>query len=282
MLTDKEYWNEYYKKEKKEFKKPVLLKILQYLVRKILNENILNYMKINYSSYFLWDVLFTRYLNSSINRKVIEIGSAPGGRLIKFHEKFNMIPYGVEYSKHGVKINRENFKRHNLDAKKIIYADFFSKDFQQTYSNFFDIVFSTGFIEHFTNVKKVIYNHLNILKKKGIFIIIIPNLRGVNLALANFFLKESIAKHNLKITNKKVFQNLFDKDKVELLYCDYFGVFNVNLFYTKKRGLKSYILRFMRIYINRILNLIFRILFKEKGFDSSFFSPYLIFIGIKK
>ncbi len=282
MLTGKEYWNEYYKKGKQEFKKAGLLKILEYLVRKILNENMINYMKLNYSSYFLWDVLFTRYLSGSINRKVIEIGSAPGGRLIKFHEKFNMIPYGVEYSEHGVKINRENFKNHNLDVKKIIYDDFFSKDFQKTYSNFFDIVFSTGFIEHFTNIKRVIYNHLNILKKNGILIIIIPNLRGLNLLLATFFLKESIAKHNLTITNKKVFQNLFDKEEVALVYCNYFGIFNANLFQTKKRGLKSYILRFIRVYVNRILNLLFRILFKEKGFDSSLFSPYLIFIGIKK
>ncbi|MFX1501566.1 MAG: class I SAM-dependent methyltransferase [Promethearchaeota archaeon] len=281
MLTDKDYWNKYHIKKKDNSRNP-LIKILESIIRRLLNENYLNYMRTAYSSYFFWDFLLDKYLKNHYKLKVIEIGSAPGDRLIKLKEKFNLIPFGVEYSEIGLRRNRENFLKYNLDPESIIFADFFSKDFQNKYLNYFDIVFSWGFIEHFSNVEKVINCHLDILRKNGILIIVIPNIRGLNLALARFFLKESIAKHNITIMKKNNFQNLFNKKKLEMLYCNYFGVFNIHLFYTNKNGIKASFLKIMKTYIRPILNFLFRVLFKDKGFESPYISPYLVFIGIKK
>jgi len=281
MLTDKEYWNKYHIKKKERSKKSII-KILEYCIKRLLNESYLKYMQTEYSSYFFWEILLDKYLKNFRRLKVIEIGSAPGDRLIKLKEKFDLIPFGVEFSEVGLRRNRENFLKHGLDPKNIIYADFFSKDFQHKFLNYFDIVFSWGFIEHFSNVENVINYHLDILKKKGILIIVTPNIRGLNFALGRFFLKESIAKHNITIMKKKKFQDLFNKKKLEVLYCNYFGVFNIHLFYTNKKGMKAYLLKIMKTYIRPILNFLFRILFKEKGFESSYISPYLIYIGVKK
>jgi hypothetical protein len=281
MLTNKEYWDKYHIKKNIKSRKSIL-KILEFFIKCLFNEDYLKFMKTNYSSFLFWEIILKKHLKNYHRLNIIEIGSAPGERLIKFNKKFELVPFGVEYSEVGFKKNRENFLKHKLNPKNIILADFFSKEFQDKFSNYFDVVFSWGFIEHFSNVKKVIDYHLKILKKKGMLIIVIPNIQGLNFALGSFFLKEAIAKHNLTIMDKKIFRDLFNKEKLEILYCDYFGVFNIHLFYTNKKGLRAYILKIMKNYIRPILNFLFRILFRDKGFEVKYISPYLIYVGIKK
>lgn len=225
-----------------------------------------------YSERILWDNIFKKYLPKAKGLKILEVGSAPGGRLIKFHQLFGYIPYGVEYAKNGVRLNREKFVLHNINPRNVIQADFFSDNFQKKYRKYFEIVISRGFIEHFSDPQEVIQKHINLLKPKGTLVIIIPNFRRFNKFLQSLFCKEIIAKHNLDIMEKQEFLALFKGKGLKTLYCNYFGTFNLGLF-SKRWKICDY--------LQWLFNIVFHALLRNKGFENKFFSPYLIFIGRK-
>ena len=52
-----------------------------------------------FSDWHFWNVLLPRYLSVDPNKKVLEVGSAPGGNLIRFKNRFQYQPFGVEYTK---------------------------------------------------------------------------------------------------------------------------------------------------------------------------------------
>ena len=119
----------------------------------------------SYTSLLLWDVVLPKFIKHNNTAKVIEVGSAPGKNLIKWHKLFGHIPFGVEYTEVGTEINRKLFVQNNLDPENIIQADFLSEDFLNSNSEKYDVVYSMGFIEHFDNPALIVQNHLKILKK---------------------------------------------------------------------------------------------------------------------
>ena len=257
-LTTKEYWDSLYAGAKAKMPKPKRLRFLR---------------TICYSERILWNNIFKKYLPKEKSLKILEVGSAPGDRLIKLHQLFGYTPYGVEYTKNGANLNRKKFILHNIDPNNVIWADFFSDDFQQKYKEYFDIVISRGFLEHFSNAKEAVQKHINLLRPQGTLIVIIPNLRGFNKFLQSFLCKEAIAMHNLGIMERQEFSELFEGIGLKILYCNYFGTFNFGLFRNRKK---------ICDYLQWLLNIIFYLLFRNRGFENKFFSPYLIFIGRKR
>lgn len=269
--TEKKYWNQIYLSNKKKSKSSsTILNIIKTYKKLLKNQN-------NYAKY-IFLCLCNKYLKKNKKIKILEVGSAPGDRLIFFNKNYKYEPYGVEYTKTGVKLNKQNFINNNLNPNNIIYEDFFSPNFQKKYKNYFDIVSSFGFIEHFENVEKVIKYHLNTLKKGGTILIMIPNIKGLNYYIQTFANKKIINIHNLKIMNLKNFKKLFTHTKK--LYCNYYGTFHAGLFVTDKTYMKI-ILKTIRI-IQLFIDPIWRLVFNWKGIENKNTSPYLIYIGIKK
>jgi len=279
-LTEKEYWNSIYESKILGNKQHFLKRNLKILIKTILGKNILEYMR-SYSDYFLWEVIYKRFMPKTKGIKVLEIGSAPGNSLVRLSQTFGFVPYGIEFSEHGVKLNKKIFILHNINPDNVIQADFLSDDFDTKYKEYFDIVISRGFIEHFTDIEDVIWKHINLLTKEGYLIVSIPNLRGVNYALMWFFHKELLPMHNINIMEKRRFSKLFNKKGLSTLFCDYYGTFNFGLFNTERNSPMRFALPFCNI-SQLILNVVFRLFFKNRGAESRIFSPYLIFIGKKK
>ncbi len=278
-LTDRIYWDKVH--ENKEF--------LKYDPRESIGSSnilkriykILFYNYSSYSDFLLWEKIYKKFMPKTSGLKILEVGSAPGLFLVELSKKFNFDPYGVEFSRKGSVLNKEIFIQNNLNADNIIFADFFSKEFQNVYKEKFDIIISRGFIEHFTNIQKVIINHRNILKKGGLMFIIIPNFKGFNYKLLKFFNKESISKHNLDIMNKEKFRKIFKNLGIRECYINYCGTFFIGLFYTHRNSVKKLILNLCKK-LQYFFDLIFLLIFKKRGLETRFFSPFLIFIGIKK
>ncbi len=282
-LTGAEYWNSFWDSEsrlkKTQERENDRKRTLNWLIKRFFGQKSLGYMK-DYSEYILWNVIYEKHMPRTKGTKVLEVGSAPGYHLIELSKRFGFDPYGVEYSRTGVDLNRELFIANNINPDNVIYCDFFSDEFHKKYMEYFDVVISKGFIEHFTNVRQVLQKHVDLLKKGGCLIVGIPNFRGLNYALLWFFNRKMISRHNIRIMRKKTFLKLYDKKTLSPLFCDYFGIFNFRLFGTKNT-LKKAILGFL----NRIqlaLNFVFRILFNDKRMGNELFSPFLMFIGIKK
>jgi len=274
-LTTNSYWDSVYGNgNSKELKYG---KIKRY-GKKIFGKKIFCYMLENYSEYLFWKICENR-LPKQEGLKILEIGSAPGYRLIKFNKDFSYIPYGVEYSKEGVKLNRELFFLNELSPQNVIHSDFFSEKFQNEYNSYFDIIISMGFIEHFSNVEEVINCHYSLLKDEGLGIISIPNFRGFNYLFMYIFNRNLLKMHNMEIMDKKIFKKYLETENTSVLFMDYYGSFNLALF---ELNLENKLTKSIYIFIN-LLQLVFNLFFRVVGLnlENKYFSPFLMAV-IKK
>jgi SAM-dependent methyltransferase len=236
-----------------------------------------------YSDYFLWNVILKRYLPKTKGAKVLEVGSAPGDFLVGLHQIYGFTPYGVEYSEPGVAQNREVFRAHKIDPDNVIHADFFDDKFQQEFRGYFDIVISRGFIEHFTDVEDVVDKHVSLLAKGGCLFVSIPNLdeHSIYGMLASHFHQERLDSHNLNIMRKDAFAELFNRSYLSALFCDYYGTVRLSLMSGGNRNLLVRLAVSVCYRLERLLNPVFRIIFRDKGLDGRVFSPFLLYIGLK-
>jgi len=276
-LSDKQYWDSHYNQK---------LSALQLAGSKDLHQkrsvdDLLRATPFRgYADYLLWENIYPKYLGKK-GAKVVEIGSAPGNELVRLHKVFGLEPYGIEYSEPGVELNRSIFIHNGLEPGNVIHADFLAGQIDKRFDGFFDVVVSNGFIEHFDNPKEVVGKHINLLKKGGLLIISIPNLRGFNYAMQYFFYHAVLQIHNTGIMEKGEFAKLFDDERLSPRYCEYYGTLNFNLFAVKRRTIGFFLLLFCKI-MQLPLNALFRILLGKRGAESKTFSPYLIFIGVRK
>lgn len=257
-LTKVEYWDTKYSTKKIKFAKLI--------------------QKISSMSLFYYDLV--KILKSYVpkNSNVLEVGCAPAVRLINLSKDLKFHPYGIDYSPKGVDESKENFAKAGLDVKQVSKADFLDDNYIKENLNRFDVVMSYGFIEHFDNVKDIIERHNKILKKKGILLLSIPNLRNLNKI---FTPRKILNKHNLDIMNlKSLKENVPDNIKIVCLKY-YGGPFNVGAFFYENKILeliRKVLFIFQRIFLDNIL-----ILFYKCGLNlnNKYSSPAIIMVGIK-
>lgn len=178
--------------------------------------------------HFAFRNILTRFIKVQRHQSVIEIGCAPGNYLIKFYRFFGLTPFGVEYAPKGFQETIQNFQRNGLPEKNIILADFFDERFQKENTEKYDIVFSAGFIEHFSDPLDVLKKQIQLIRPGGLLICLIPNVKYVNEWLSS---KELVALHNQSIMSEKAMRELcIQIPGTTLLYNNYFGgIFNFGL-----------------------------------------------------
>lgn len=249
-------------------------------IKKLLGRDLLERMT-NYDDYLLHEVIFKTYLPGVKGARLLEVGSAPGLNLVYLKQTYDFDVYGVDYSEVGVELNRETFAANGINPDNCIHADFFSKTFQEQYRESFDVVYSYGFIEHFTDTEDVIAGHVNLLRPGGRLIVSVPNLRGFNRLLMSVFNKENLDIHNLDLMLKPRFRRAFARPDLAPLHCDYYGTFSIYLAFAGEGSPLR--LPLSALYkVQPLLNLCFRSLLGRRGAESALFSPHLIFVGTKQ
>lgn len=284
-LTDQEYWEKGYKDTPPDNaaggnRKSVYRHIAD-LAKKLLGKKVM-LMAAPYDDYLLFDVVLKKCLGDVGNgASIIEIGCAPGSHVMKIAGAFDLTPYGVEYAPSGAKICKANFELRGYDPSNVHLADFLSEEFQSKHFGKYAVVVSRGFIEHFENPEDVVKAHLALLKPGGHLVVSIPNLRGIYWLWTYIFNKPQLPLHNLDIMRLPKFQKLFDTGELQGQWCGYIGTFSFWLFTVKNPGvILRFILRTL-IVIQMILNVVFRLIFKDKGLETSWFSPNLLYVGKK-
>lgn len=259
MLENKyslEVWEDYYKNEKKTHIKPKGGFFQSY-------------------DLYLCDCIFEKYLLRNFgdkkDMKICEIGFGDGKLLKKIADRFNYEPWGIEYSKEAVGTAEKEVNG--------ILGDVFDQSLTDKYREFFDIVFSYGFIEHIIPPEKAIEAHLKILKKGGVLILQIPRLKKFNWLKARIFRPDLLPLHNLAIMEEDVLSFLVKKCGVQELFCKNYGTLKLR-FPMANKGLKRLILNII-CSLEYVLNPLFRFLFRGRGFETKLFSPAVIFIGRK-
>jgi SAM-dependent methyltransferase len=127
---------------------------------------------------YLWfeigNILFNS-IDRDKKQKFIEFGCGGGTFLPYFLRKYNNLEiFGIDISPVGCKMALKRTKG-KINTSNIIRGDILTNNFQDR----FDICFSFGLIEHYENSGFIIKKHVEILKKDGIMICILPNLVGL-------------------------------------------------------------------------------------------------------
>ncbi len=142
------------------------------------------------------EVIFEKYMiKLTRGSSFIEIGGFPGIFAAYFYKRgirdVSILDFHMNES-----IVRKLEKQSGLPKNTIhcIQADFFIFESEKKY----DIVFSSGFIEHFQDTADVIRRHVNLMSKNGQLLILIPNFLGLNGKIQARYDKENLDSHNLK------------------------------------------------------------------------------------
>jgi SAM-dependent methyltransferase len=247
-LTDKEFWDAYWEKYQlplemqKSRQNPFLNKLLE---------------------------VFDRYLPDDKNLSILEIGGSPGQYLAYIQKIRGYQLNCLDYSRTGCEKTRENFLLLGLEGN-VYEADLFAENLNLPR---FDIVYSLGFIEHFSDTSQVIEKHLRLLKPKGLLILGAPNFLGIN----HFFLKrlapELLSKHNLNVMNIENWKEFEEKFNLHPIFKGYVGGFHPSTF---NRQENKTILNLFLLGIARFMVFIFKKHFTFlRKFNSRLYSGYL-------
>jgi cyclopropane fatty-acyl-phospholipid synthase-like methyltransferase len=148
--------------------------------------------------------ILIQYLPKNPNLSIIEIGCNPGRNLIYFAKTFGYKVCGIDNSD-VIKNVKTTLQTHGINNFELIYEDFFSYNSKIKY----DIVFSSGFVEHFTDTSLVFQRHLDLLKDNGILIISLPNFKYGQYLLRILFGYRYVFKFvNLTCMSPDIWKNL--------------------------------------------------------------------------
>lgn len=121
--------------------------------------------------------IFTRFLRYDHDKTCIEIGCNPGYFLVHMHKHYGFKIFGVDYINiEWTRKNLHNFGISDFSPQKIDFLNWHT-------DQLFDVVFSSGFIEHFDDYRELFWMHAQLLKPGGMLILIVPNFRYGQYAL---------------------------------------------------------------------------------------------------
>lgn len=215
---------------------------------------------------FLFSDIIRKYLPLSSGLSFIEIGGFPGYFSVYFMKYFgyrvSLLDYFIDEDIVSDLVNYNEIQQ-KID---IIELDIFSESINRK----FDVVFSSGFIEHFNDSESVIQIHFDYVSPGGYAFIALPNFRGLNGLVQRFFDPENLTAHNLDVMSPQYLGRICISKGFELIWSGYYGNFGVWLEKEKER---SYFLRKSFKLINRFGKRLFR------SRETRLFSPYIILIA---
>ncbi|MES2802053.1 MAG: class I SAM-dependent methyltransferase [Bdellovibrionota bacterium] len=203
---------------------------------------------------------------------VLEIGGFPGSLSAYFKKIHN---YDVTLLDYVIvtDIIREVEKINALKTGDIQTLE--GDLFELTPSKNFDVVISTGFIEHFKNIDHVFSKHVEYLKKDGLLFVSIPNFKGISGYAQKCFDRHNYSVHNIDCMEKSVFEKLCANYNLEIKYLDYYGIPHMWLDHPEK---VSTLARNFIYTTTAILMRLYR-LFHGRLMNGRLFSPYIVLIA---
>lgn len=223
-------------------------------------------LKKNITKHALHD-LFQKYLQKNNESEFIEIGCTPGLTMGYFQKYFGYKVSGIDYSE--TELTRKVLKFNNIDNCELYNIDFTKETINKEY----DVVASFGFIEHFTNPDEIIKKHISLLKKNGVLILGIPNLRKIQYIMKYVFERDMLKLHNIATMDLDYLTNVIESNGLKIMFCNYNKTFDFWL--DRDIIFKRYILLFFRLICAGLK------ITKLDNIPNRFLSPYIVVIARK-
>lgn len=124
---------------------------------------------------------FRRHLADRRGQKLMEIGCGSSLWLPYFSREFGMQVYGIDYLREGV-ASAERILETNGVEGTILAADVF--DLEPRHQGAYQVVFSLGLVEHFSDPGKPLASFARLLAPGGLLITWVPNTSGWIVAIS--------------------------------------------------------------------------------------------------
>ncbi len=213
--------------------------------------------------------VFDEYLPKHQNLSILEIGGAPGQYLVYMKRNFHYRISALDYSEVGCRKLEQNFEL--LKIEGVVYRrDLFSalSDLPK-----FDIVYSLGFVEHFSNLTRVIEKHLELLKPHGLLLVGAPNLLGINRLVLRRLDPERLSRHNLLSMDIRQWSSFEEALQLKTIFKGYIGGFEPSLYRCVHRTLLNRAIHLFCRAIKRCITDRFAFL---RRFNSQHWSGYIL------
>lgn len=210
--------------------------------------------------------LVEKILEGKNIKSAIEIGGFPGYYAILLKKYYQINTTLLDYFVHFEIINRL-LEKNNLkqDAINIIQTDLFKYIPEKKY----DLVLSCGLIEHFEDTKDVINRHVQFLEDNGTLLITLPNFRGVNGWIQKVFDPLNYSKHNIKMMDIVLLQNICQELGLKEVKCYHYRKFSVWLENKDEKSILT------KIFVKTIW-VLGKIFTRIVPIESKFLSPYIV------
>jgi SAM-dependent methyltransferase len=156
-----------------------------------------------------------RYLQGATG-DAIEIGCVPGNFLVYLNKEYGYTASGIDYSEY-LDYTRENLRFNGIEAKDLFQADLFNFSSPRLY----DLVFSSGFVEHFEDHDLVIRKHAELAKPGGLVVIMVPNLRHLHYVLCRAFQPKVLAVHRFTLMKQARLRRSLERCGLDVMFCGY-------------------------------------------------------------
>lgn len=207
--------------------------------------------------------------------RVIELGCAPGRTLLALCARFGLEPFGVDYSEAGYSATLNEFQRQGVEPRGIAHGDFADPEFRRRHRESFDVVFSGGLIEHFTDPAAVVTFHVDLLKPGGQLVVSVPNLAGhMYYPVASVTMPDVLAAHNLNIMRLPAFKALFTNLPLHTQYCDYLGSLDLRFMFRPGSYLVSRLQMGLDAFMIHVAG--------HRQLRNRHTSPHLLYVGTKR
>lgn len=222
-------------------------------------------------NYIFGDV-FQKIYHMSPFQSALEVGGFPGfyALYLKKHlriEHVALLDYFIDYP-----LMQDLWQRNGLSPAEVevIHTDLFEYNPPKKY----DMVFSVGLIEHFSDTESILKEHVKFLADDGYLMVAIPNFRGLNGWIQKVFDRGNYDKHYIPCMSKTHLRTAAEALGLKVVHCDYYKVFSVWL---EKHPPKPW---YARILVKTIW-LTGKVLSKLIPVKTRWFSPYIVLIARK-
>lgn len=204
-----------------------------------------------------------------IGKSVFEMGVYPGRFLVHFGTAGYELN-GIDQTQYLPRLEAW-FKQHSFKMGQFSQGDIFCIDRNRKY----DVVFSAGFIEHFTNFEDLVQLHADMTKPGGYVCITTPNFRGtVQNWLHRKLDDENLALHYVPSMNPAIWASVLERNEFDVIKSGYIGGFDFWVGTQHRKGWRRWLLKLIRLMLP--------ILRKFKLPDHPAYSPECMILAQRK
>jgi SAM-dependent methyltransferase len=209
--------------------------------------------------------LYRRHLPCDGAYSCLEIGAMPGNHMVYFHREFGYRVTGIDYCSDLTPIV-ETMELNGIPDYTLINADVFGLSDGKRY----DVVFSSGFVEHFEDYRQAIAVHVEAARPGGFLLVTVPNATHLHGILMRAFCPDLLAIHRTYLMDRRTLRSIVESLGCEVVYCNYLKTFRP--FYPLPRPVA---------FMARIANKFLRLAHLDRV-PNAIASPYLYLVARKR